>query len=75
MYLYHFIQFMLRDDTFGRKIRNAKNDCKNTLLHVAAFHGNIEAVMALMDERAPAAVKNNESKTPLHLAAVNGHAR
>ena len=66
---------MLKDGSWGRKIRDARNDCKNTFLHVAAFHGNAEAVVALMDQGVPAASKNNESKTPMHLAAVKGHAK
>lgn len=66
---------MIRDGSCGRRICDARNDCKNTLLHVAAHHGNTEAVIALMNERVPAAVKNDEHKTPMHLAAVNGHAR
>lgn len=66
---------MIRDGSCRRKICDARNDCKNTLLHVAAHHGNTEAVIALMNERVPAAVKNDEHKTPMHLAAVNGHAR
>ena len=66
---------MLRDGSCGRTICDARNDCKNTLLHVAAVHGNTEALIALLDEGVPPASKNYEHKTPMHLAAVNGHAR
>lgn len=66
---------MLRDGSCGRMIQEARNGCRNTLLHVAAFHGNTEAVIALMNEGVRAAIKNDECKTPMHLAAVNGHAR
>ena len=59
----------------GEKICVATNDCKNTLLHVAALHGNTEAVLTLMNQGVAVANKNNESKTPMHLAAANGHAR
>ena len=64
---------MVRDKSWGGRIRQARNECQNTLLHVAAFHGNTEAVKALMDGHALAAIKNDECKTPLHLAAENGH--
>ena len=42
---------------------------------MAALSGNTEAVKVLMDEGVSAASKNNEFKTPMHLAAANGHAR
>ena len=66
---------MLRDSSWGEKIRDARSGCKNTLLHVAAFHGNAEAVMALMNKEIQAATKNNDCKTAMHIAAINGHAR
>ena len=66
---------MLRDGSCGRWIRDARNDCKNTLLHVAALPGNTEAVIALMNEGVSTIIENEEHKTPMHLAAVNGHAR
>ena len=42
---------------------------------MAAFLGKTEAVIALMDQGAPAAIMNDESKTPMHLAAEKGSAR
>ena len=46
-----------------------------SLLHVAALYGNTEVVKVLMDEGVSAASKNDVFKTPMHLAAANGHAR
>ena len=42
---------------------------------MAALSGNTEAVKVLMDEGVLAPSKNDEFKTPMHLAAANGHAR
>ena len=66
---------MIRDRSWGGRIRHARNDCQNTLLRLAALHGKTEAVKALMDENVLTAIKNDEHKSPLHLAAENGHAR
>ena len=42
---------------------------------MAALYGNTEVVKVLMDEGVSAASKNDVFKTPMHLAAANGHAR
>ena len=66
---------MLEDSSGRRGIFDARNDFDSTFLHVAALHGNTEAVVALMDQGFLAVSKNDESKTPMHQAAENGHAR
>ena len=42
---------------------------------MAALSGNTEAVKVLMDEGVSAASKNDEFKTPMHLAAAHRRAR
>ena len=67
---------MLKDKVCGQILRQARDDRQNTLLHVAAVHGNLKAVETLiMDQHIPAEAKNVDSKTAMHLAALKGHAR
>eukprot|EP00750_Incisomonas_marina_P015160 INCI18100.2.p1 GENE.INCI18100.2~~INCI18100.2.p1 ORF type:complete len:6348 (+),score=1055.95 INCI18100.2:2120-19045(+) len=46
-----------------------------TALHVAASEGLVEAVRCLLQYKADFKVKNNAGLTPMHLAAMNGHAK
>ena len=41
-----------------------------TAIHVAALHGNVEAMAALLDMGADPDVENSRGSTPLHFAAA-----
>ena len=50
-----------------------KNDNNQTPLYLAAEKGDLEAVLALLKEKADPNKANLSRLTPLHLAAQNGH--
>ncbi|XP_028299820.1 CARD- and ANK-domain containing inflammasome adapter protein [Gouania willdenowi] len=52
---------------------NTVNSSKNTLLHVAAEHGNVSAAELLICKGAKVDLQNNTGCTALHRAASRGH--
>jgi len=52
---------------------NAKDECGQTVLHAAAFHGYKDVAEFLVASGAEVDAKDNEGATPLHYAARNGH--
>lgn len=47
-------------------------ESQNTLLHIAAYNGNIHAVKILLNAGAKIDSRNRLGYTPLHVAAKNG---
>ncbi|XP_039175955.1 CARD- and ANK-domain containing inflammasome adapter protein-like [Crotalus tigris] len=52
---------------------NATNSANETLLHIAAAHGQTEIIDYLISKGAKREVKDNKGRTPLHRAAEKGH--
>lgn len=50
-----------------------QSDPQQTLLHVAAFRGDLRAIQFLLDKGADVNAKAADGHTPLHLAAVANH--
>jgi ankyrin repeat protein len=58
----------------GIKPDQYRNNHNQTLLHVAAAHGQTRTVDLLIAHKASANEPDSNGKTPMHLAAANGHA-
>jgi len=57
----------------GFELINSSDSSYNTPLHLAAENGNIEAVEVLLHKCIKLDAKNGAKKTPMLLAASNGH--
>ena len=66
---------MITDSRWGSKLRWATDSAGNTPLHIAAKHGNLDAVWVLLEGFLSHDIYlvNNNGKTPLHMAAEGGH--
>ena len=53
-------------------MHHAKNHLDQTPLHLAAGHGQTEAITALADAKAMLDARDERSRTPLHHAALFG---
>ena len=51
---------------------NARNENGDTPLHIAAHHGQTEAIAALIAKGADPNARNENGDTPLHIAAREG---
>ena len=70
---YIFIaQFMISDSVWGNKLSETTDESGDTPLHVAARDGNQGAVSVFLKLKVRANIVNNNSKTPIHLAAERG---
>lgn len=63
---------MISDSVWGIKLSETTDGSGNTPLHVAARDGNQGAVSVFLKLKVRANVVNNNSKTPIHLAAERG---
>ena len=55
-----------------KNLNKRDDDYKNSLLHVAAFHGLIEVVKLLLEKKANIEAQNIHNETPLFMAILNG---
>ena len=71
---YIFIaQFMISDSVWGIKLSETTDKSSgNSPLHVAARDGNQGAMSVFLKLKVRANIVNNNSKTPIHLAAETG---
>lgn len=51
----------------------SKNKYNQTLMHLAAAGGHVEVLKTLTNEHAKINVRDRNDRTPLYLAAGNGH--
>ena len=43
------------------------------MLHITARENNLSAMAVLLAQKVDSCIKNADGKTPMHLAAENGH--
>ena len=63
---------MLGIESWRERLCDMSDDCGKTALHIAAMHGNLNAVTLLVNHNAKKDVVNEDIKTPVHLAAEKG---
>ena len=68
-----FQQFLIADPKWGSKFIQSTDSQKNRVLHVTARENNLSAMAVLIDRKVESNIKNMEGKTPMHIAAENGH--
>ncbi|XP_048458044.1 CARD- and ANK-domain containing inflammasome adapter protein [Rhincodon typus] len=61
------------DSAFGDSDVNGINASNETLLHIAAAHGNVAIINYLLNKGAKIEVMDNKGQSPLHRAAERGH--
>nr|XP_039268134.1 transient receptor potential cation channel subfamily A member 1 homolog isoform X2 [Styela clava] len=57
----------------GRALIEERDRYNNTALHMASSKGHVNAVKFLLQYKAPADIKNDDDRTTLHMAALNGN--
>jgi len=62
-------------DEMGRELLDANDVYDNLPIHAASAAGNAECVRILLEAGADVDNKNEDERTPLHLAAINGRSR
>jgi len=58
---------------WGTKLIESTDNCKNRILHIAARENDLSVLQVLVAEQVESYIKNTDGKTPMHLAAENGH--
>ena len=71
--MYLFQQFLIMDTEYGKSLCKSTDSHKNGVLHVTARENDLEAMTVLMKHGVRSNVKNMDGKTPMHLAAEEGH--
>ena len=71
--MYLFKQFLITDTEYGKSLCQSTDSHKNGVLHVTARENDLAAMAVLMKHRVKSNVKNMDGKTPMHLAAEEGH--
>lgn len=68
-----FQQFLIKDTEYGSSLCKSTDTHKNGVLHVTARENDLAAMAVLMKHKVKSNVKNKDGKTPMHLAAEEGH--
>ena len=68
-----FQQFLINDTEYGSSLCKSTDRHNNGVLHVTARENDLAAMAVLMEHRVKSNVKNKDGKTPMHLAAEEGH--
>ena len=71
--MYLFQQFLIMDTEYGTSLCKSTDSHKNSVFHVTARENDLEAMAVLMKHGMRSYVKNMDGKTPMHLAAEEGH--
>ena len=71
--MYLFKQFLITDTEYGKSLCQSTDSHKNGVFHVTARENDLAAMAVLMEHGVKSNVKNMDGKTPMHLAAEEGH--
>jgi len=58
---------------WGTKLIESTDNDKNRVLHITARENDLLAMQVLIAEKVESYIRNVDGKTPMHLAAENGH--
>jgi len=58
---------------WGTKLIESTDNDKNRVLHITARENDLLAMQVLIAEKVESYIRNADGKTPMHLAAENGH--
>ena len=68
-----FQQFLIADSNWGITLIKSTDSQRNSVLHIASRKNDLSAMTVLTEHSVESNIKNEDGKTPMHLAAEKGH--